>query len=228
MSESIKEEKKEEKSTASTKATFGEGALAYKVGMTSLYDAQGKCVCVTLLHVADNVIVGYRTHEKHGYNAVQLGVGLKKKELLNKPMSGFYAQLKIEPRSFVREFRVDALPSLNVGSVVGVHGFEVGQNVSVTGISKGKGFQGVIKRHGFHGGPATRGSRFHRTTGSIGMRARPGKVYKGRKMPGRMGGEWVTTSHLKIVDIDIPGNIVAVMGSVPGAYQSLVEVRKEQ
>ncbi|MBI2026498.1 MAG: 50S ribosomal protein L3 [Deltaproteobacteria bacterium] len=219
--------KKEEHMVDQNKGIFAGGVLAYKMGMTSLYNENGKSICVTLLHVANNIVTACRTREKHGYNAVQVGVGLKRKELLSKPDLGIYSKIKVEPRCSLREFRVDNVPQVAVGATLGADGFNIGESVCVTGVSKGKGFQGVFRRHNFHGGPATHGSRFHRAPGSIGMRARPGKVYKGRKMPGRMGGDQVTISHLKVIDIDREENILAVIGSVPGAYQSLVEVRKE-
>ena len=219
----MSEEKKEE--VESKKPLYAGGLLAFKWGMTSLPSEKGH-IAVTLLYAPRNVVTDIRTKEKNKYSSVQLGLLNNKPQRYTKSVQGFFAKKKIEPLTHLKEFRVAEVPTVEVGGTVGVEGFQIGEKVVVTGISKGKGFQGVMKRHNFQGGPASRGSRFHRTTGSIGMRARPGRVYKRRKMPGHMGLEQVSLRNLEVVDVDGARELLVVKGAVPGASRSLVSVRK--
>ncbi len=218
----MSEEKKE---VTSEKPLYAGGLLAFKWGMTSLSFESGH-VAVTLLYVPRNVITEVRTKSKNGYSAVQLGILNKKPQRYTKTAKGYFAKKKIEPLTHLKEFKIEETAGLSVGETTGVEGFQIGEKVKVTGISKGKGFQGVMRRHNFQGGPASRGSRFHRTTGSIGMRARPGRVYKQRKMPGHMGLEQVSLRNLEVLDIDRERELLVIKGAVPGATRSLVEVMK--
>lgn len=218
----VSEEKKE---AAGETPLYAGGLIAFKWGMTSLASEKGH-IAVTLLYAPRNTVTEIRTKEKNKYSAVQLGVLKNKPQRYTKAIKGFFAKKKIEPLTHLKEFRMADTTGVKVGSLVGVEGFQIGERVAVTGISKGKGFQGVMRRHNFHGGPASRGSRFHRTTGSIGMRARPGRVYKRRKMPGHMGDEQVSLRNLEVVDVDSERELLIIKGAVPGATRSLVSVRK--
>lgn len=204
---------------------YAGGLLTFKLGMTSIYH-EGKNISVTVLHVPKNVVMSLKTQNKNSYTAVQLGVKKKKPQLLNKAEKGYFSKLKIEPLAHLREFRVSDHSHLKVGEEVGVSAFQVGETVNVVGTSKGKGFQGVFKRHGFAGGRSSRGSRFHRVTGSIGNRAQPGRVFRGKRMPGHMGNEQVTCLNLTVMDIDQNRELLVVKGAVPGPISSLVQVRK--
>jgi large subunit ribosomal protein L3 len=198
------------------------GILGRKVGMTSVFAEDGTLVPVSVLSVEPNTVTALRTPDTDGYSAVQLGAGTVKK--LTKPRQG---QLKDLPKvRDAREFRVDDLAGYEVGQVVDVSLFAAGDEVDVTGVSKGKGFAGTIKRHHFRRGPETHGSDSHRQPGSIGAGTYPGKVFKGTPMAGRMGNERVTTKKLTVVRSDAERNLLLVRGSVPGARNGLVMVRK--
>jgi large subunit ribosomal protein L3 len=198
------------------------GILGRKVGMTSVFAEDGTLVPVSVLSVEPNTVTAVRTPDTDGYSAVQLGAGTVKK--LTKPRQG---QLKDLPKvRDAREFRVDDLAGYEVGQVVDVSLFAAGDEVDVTGVSKGKGFSGTIKRHHFRRGPETHGSDSHRQPGSIGAGTYPGKVFKGTPMAGRLGNERVTTKKLTVVRSDAERNLLLVRGSVPGARNGLVMVRK--
>jgi large subunit ribosomal protein L3 len=199
------------------------GLIARKKGMTQVFQPDGTMVAVSVLEVAPNVVTRVRTPERDGYTAVQIGAEEGRK--LNKPRAG---QLKDLPQvATLREFRVDDLGQFEVGQrlVVG-EVFAEGDLVDVTGVSKGKGFAGHIKRHNFHRGPTTHGSDHHREPGSIGPGTTPGRVYKGVRMAGHMGDERVTTKKLRVVRADGDRNLLLVRGSVPGARGALILVRK--
>jgi large subunit ribosomal protein L3 len=198
------------------------GVLGRKVGMTSVFAEDGTLVPVSVLSVEPNTVTALRTPDTDGYSAVQLGAGTVKK--LTKPRQG---QLKDLPKvRDAREFRVDDVAGYEVGQVVDVSLFAAGDEVDVTGVSKGKGFAGTIKRHHFRRGPETHGSDSHRQPGSIGAGTYPGKVFKGTPMAGRLGNERITTKKLTVVRSDAERNLLLVRGSVPGARNGLVMVRK--
>jgi large subunit ribosomal protein L3 len=198
------------------------GLIGRKVGMTSVFADDGTIVPVTVLTVEPNTVTAIRTVERDGYTAVQLGAGTARR--LTKPRQG---QLKDLPRvRDVREFRLDAPADYEIGQRLDVSLFEPGEKVNVTGISKGKGFSGTIKRFNTRRGPETHGSDSHRQPGSIGAGTYPGKVFKGTKLPGHMGHERVTVKKLVVVRTDPERNLLLVKGPVPGAPRSLVMVRK--
>jgi large subunit ribosomal protein L3 len=200
--------------------------LAKKLGMTQRFLEDGRVERVTVLEAGPCPVLGIRTHDADGYEAVQLGFGAVREKALTKPELGHLKKCGAPPLRHVVEFR-DHAGELTVGDEVTVENFEVGQVVKVAGISKGKGFQGTIKRHNFHAGPKSHGSHNVRAPGSIGASATPSRVFKGIKGPGRMGGKRVTQRGLTIVEL-IPGdNLMLVRGSVPGPKGSTVEVRSD-
>lgn len=199
------------------------GLIGRKVGMTQVFQADGTMVAVSVLEVAPNTVTRLRTSEVDGYTAVQFGTDVKKK--LTKPRLG---QLKGLPSvATLREFRMDDLSGYEVGQTIAVaEMFAPGDLVDVTGVSKGKGFAGHIKRHHFSRGPKTHGSDHHRAPGSIGPGTTPGRVYKGVRMAGHMGDERVTTKKVKVVSADADRNLLLLKGSLPGARGSLILVKK--
>jgi large subunit ribosomal protein L3 len=200
--------------------------LAKKLGMTQRFLEDGRVERVTVLEAGPCPVLGIRTHDADGYEAVQLGFGAVREKALTKPELGHLKKCGAPPLRHVVEFR-DQAGELTVGDEVTVENFEVGQVVKVAGVSKGKGFQGTIKRHNFHAGPKSHGSHNVRAPGSIGASATPSRVFKGIKGPGRMGGKRVTQRGLTIVEL-IPGdNLMLVRGSVPGPKGSTVEVRSD-
>ena len=198
------------------------GLLGRKVGMTQVFAEDGTIVPVSVVAVEPNTVTGLRTTERDGYTAVQVGAGTARK--LTKPRLG---QLKDLPRvKDAREFRVDDVSDYEVGQTLDVSLFEAGEKVDVTGVSKGKGFSGTIKRHHFRRGPETHGSDSHRAPGSIGGGTTPGKVFKGTGMAGRMGNDRITVKKATIVRVDAERALLLVKGPVPGARNALVMVRK--
>ena len=199
------------------------GLIGRKVGMTQVFQDDGTMVAVSVLAIEPNTVTKLRTPERDGYTAVQIGTEVSKK--LNKPETG---QLKDLPKvATIREFRVDSVDDVTVGQVFSIGDlFEAGDIVDVTGVSKGKGFAGVIKRHNFHRGPQTHGSDHHRAPGSIGPGTTPGRVYRGLKMSGHMGSERVTIKKVRVVRTDPDRNLLLVKGSLPGARGGLITVKK--
>ena len=202
---------------------MGIGLIGRKVGMTQVFQADGTMVAVSVLEVAPNTVTRLRTDAQDGYTAVQLGTEEKKK--LTKPEAG---QLKGLPTlGTIREFRLDDLSGFEVGQKIAIGDlFVAGDLVDVTGVSKGKGFAGHIKRHHFHRGPKTHGSDHHRAPGSIGPGTTPGRVYKGVKMAGHMGDTRATAKKVKVVQADADRNLLLIKGSLPGARGSLILVKK--
>jgi len=199
--------------------------LAKKVNMTQIFGENGTVQPVTVLGVPSATVSQIKTKEKDGYNAVQVGIGTRNAEKVSKPMKG---HLKgFENLAILREFRTDEVSSLNKGDKILLDIFAVGDKVSVSAVSKGKGFQGVVKRHGFHGGPRSHGQKHsEREPGSIGGGGRSGgKVIKGMRMAGRMGSDRVTVKNLKVLGIDKENNTMLISGAVPGRRGTLVEVR---
>lgn len=200
--------------------------LGKKIGMTNVFSADGKLVPVTVVQVGPCVVTQVKTKESDGYDALQLGFDEKKVEKLNKPMAGHLKKTTEKGFRVLREFRTDDVESVKAGDTIGVDMFTIGDKVNVSGISKGRGFQGTIKRHGFSRGPETHGSRNHRKPGSIGNSAWPGKVFKGKKLPGHMGTDRKTVKNLTIVDIKHEDNLLLVKGPLPGFKTGILEVRK--
>jgi large subunit ribosomal protein L3 len=199
------------------------GLIGRKVGMTQVFQDDGTMVAVSVLAIEPNTVTKLRTPERDGYTAVQIGTEVSKR--LNKPETG---QLKDLPKvATIREFRVDSVADVTVGQVFSIGDlFEAGDLVDVTGVSKGKGFAGVIKRHNFHRGPQTHGSDHHRAPGSIGPGTTPGRVYRGLKMSGHMGSDRVTVKKVRVVRTDPERNLLLVKGSLPGARGGLITVKK--
>ena len=198
------------------------GLMARKVGMTQVFDETGNLVPVTVVRIDPNVVIAQKTEEKDGYKAVVLGVDELKQSRASKPYAGQFAGNT--PMKTVREFR-DFEKEVNPGDKLGAEVFEGIRYVDVIGVSKGKGFQGVMKRWGFSGGRAAHGSKFHREPGSTGQNTYPHKTFKNRKMPGRMGRERVTVLSLRVVKVDAEKQLVLIRGAVPGVNKSLVVVR---
>lgn len=204
------------------------GILGKKIGMTQLFDANGHVVPVTVLQAGPCVVVQRKTKARDGYEAVQLGlVDFRRDKLVNKPLRGHFARAGVEPTRFLREFRIeDGADGLQPGDRVLAEEFRPKEKIDVIGTSKGKGFQGVVKRHNFRGGRATHGSMFHRAPGSIGQSASPSRVFKGVRLPGRMGGKRVTVRGLEIVEVQADDNVILVKGAVPGAKGGFVAIRR--
>lgn len=204
-----------------------QGIIGKKVGMTQVYAENGRAYPVTVIQAGPCVVVQRRARDKDGYSAVQLGlVEARKAKRVSKPMKGHFDKAGLPPCRVLREFRVADGAELKVGDKVSVEQFAAGDKVSVSGISRGKGFQGVIKRHHFRGGAATHGSMFHRAPGSIGASAYPSRVLPGMKAAGHMGTDKVTVRNLEVVRVDAGNNLLVVHGSVPGASGSIVVIRK--
>ena len=199
------------------------GLIAKKVGMTQVFDESGNLTPVTVIRVEPNVVVSTRTKENNGYEAVVLGLGDVKASKVNKAYAGQFSE-NVTPKRILKEFR-DFDNEVKVGDQIGLELFEGVRFLDVTATSKGKGFQGVMKRWGFHGGRATQGSKFHREAGGTGMCTTPGHTFKNIKMPGRMGFERVTVQNLKVVKIDPELNVILVRGAVPGVKNCTLIVK---
>jgi len=204
------------------------GILGRKLGMMQWFDERGNAVAATVIEAEPNIVVQIKDEERDGYKALQLGFEHVKERRVNRPMKGHFQRAEVEPRRFLREFRVEDISEYKVGQEISVEIFEEGERVTVSGTSKGKGFQGAMKRHGFGGGPASHGSDAHRRPGSIGTMRATGKVFKGQRMAGHMGGERVTVRGLKVLKADPERNLLVIKGAVPGPRGGLVEVRKEE
>ncbi len=200
--------------------------LGKKIGMTNVFSSEGKLVPVTVVQVGPCVVTQVKTKETDGYNALQLGFDEKPVVKLNKPIAGHLKKTGDKGFRVLREFRTDDAESVEPGATIGIDIFAIGDKVNISGISKGRGFQGTIKRHGFSRGPETHGSRNHRKPGSIGNSAWPGRVFKGKKLPGHMGTNRETVKNLTIVDIRHEDNLLLVKGPVPGFKTGILEVQK--
>ena len=200
---------------------MAKGILGRKIGMTQVFAENGDLIPVTVIEATPNVVLQVKTVETDGYEAIQVGFEDKRVKLSNKPEQGHVAKANTAPKRFIREFRnVEG----EVGQEVKVEIFAEGDVVDVTGVTKGKGFQGVIKRHGQSRGPMAHGSRYHRRPGSMGPVA-PNRVFKQKKLPGQMGGNVVTIQNLEIVKVDVERNLLLVKGNVPGSKKALVTVK---
>ncbi len=198
--------------------------LAKKVGMTQLFFDNGELIPITVLLAGPCYVTQIKTDETDGYNAIQVGFWDKSKNIL-KPLQGIFSKAGVSPKRYLREFRFAEPKDYKVGDEIKVDEFSVGEFIDATGISKGKGFQGSIKRHGHQRGPMAHGSKYHRGVGSMSSTTTPGRVKKGKKMPGHMGHERVTIQNLKIMRIDTDKNLLFVKGSVPGPKNSLVFIK---
>jgi large subunit ribosomal protein L3 len=200
--------------------------LGRKVGMSQIFDEEGKAVPVTVIEAGPCFVVQKKTTERDGYAALQLGFGERRAEKLNNPLRGHFNKDKVKPLRYLKEMRLDEaeLEGYAVGQEIKADIFSAGENVDVQGITKGKGFAGGIKRHGFHRGPTKHGSKYHRGPGSLGAKG-PARVFKGRKLPGRMGGEKVTVQKLRVIKVDSERNLLLVRGAVPGPRRGLLMIK---
>ena len=199
--------------------------VATKVGMTQIFNEDGVLTPVTVLQAGPCVVTQVKTVENDGYAAIQVGFGEIREKLVNKPMKGHFAKAGVAPKRFVREFRLEDAESYVVGQEIKADMFAVGDKIDATAKSKGKGYQGAIKRHGQSRGPMTHGSKYHRHAGSNGSATTPGRVFKGKKMPGHMGAVKVTVQNLEVVRVDAEQNLILVKGAVPGPKKSLVMIK---
>ena len=203
---------------------MAKGILGRKIGMTQVFAENGDLIPVTVIEATPNVVLQKNTVETDGYEAIQVGFEDKRVKLSNKPEQGRVAKANTAPKRFIREFRNLDTAAYEVGQEVKVEIFAEGDVIDVTGVTKGKGFQGVIKRHGQSRGPMAHGSRYHRRPGSMGPVA-PNRVFKQKKLPGQMGGNVVTIQNLEIVKVDVERNLLLVKGNVPGSKKALVAVK---
>lgn len=203
-----------------------DGLIGKKLGMTRLFTGDGRWIDVTVVEAGPCTVVQRKTKDRDGYDAVQLGFGELKETRCNKPTKGHFAKAGVAPKKKLKEVRVAKDSALKTGDEVKADIFATGDRVDICGVSKGKGFQGVIKRFHFSGGPAGHGSMFHRAPGSIGQRQTPAKVYPGKKMPGHMGTDRTTIRNLEIVNVDAERNLLIIRGCVPGATGGIVTVSK--
>ena len=201
------------------------GILGKKVGMTQYFTEAGELIPVTVVEVTTNVVLQLKTIENDGYEAVQLGFDDLREVLSNRPAKGHVAKANATPKRFIREFNNVELSEYEVGQEITVDVFKAGDIVDVTGTSKGKGFQGAIKRHGQSRGPMAHGSRYHRRPGSMGGASFPSRVFKGKALPGQMGGDRITIQNLEVVKVDAERNVILIKGNVPGSKKSLVEIK---
>jgi len=199
--------------------------LGKKIGMTQVFDTEGRLIPVTVVEAGPCIVVQQKDIENDGYQAVKVGYGSIKEKNANKPDKGQFAKAGIAPLRYLREVKVDDLAQYPLGHEIKVDVFQAGDMVDVTGISKGKGTQGVIKRHNFSRGPMSHGSRHHRKPGSIGALG-PNRVFKGKKLPGHMGKDKITVQGLEVIKVDMEKNLILIKGSVPGARKTLITIKK--
>ena len=201
------------------------GILGKKIGMTQVFSEDGKRIPVTVLEVGPCLVQQVKTNKKDGYDAIQLGFGDVKEKSVKKPQREYLKKNKLKPKKFVGEIRCDEAPDIKVGDEVTTAIFQGGDYLDVTGISKGKGFQGGVKRHGWAGGKASHGSMFHRAPGSMGASSYPSRVHKGHNLPGHMGNEKKTTQNVEVVEVDAVNNALIVKGAIPGSNEGYVIIR---
>jgi large subunit ribosomal protein L3 len=202
------------------------GILATKVGMTQIFDENGVLIPVTVLQAGPCVVTQIKTVENDGYSAVQVGYVDKREKLVTKPLKGHFDKAGVSYKRYVREFKLENADQYSVKDEIKAEIFAAGDKIDATAISKGKGFQGAIKRHGQSRGPMAHGSKFHRHAGSNGAASDPSKVFKGKKMPGQMGNKRITIQNLEIVRVDAENNLLLVKGAVPGPKKSLVTIKE--
>ncbi len=200
--------------------------LATKVGMTQIFNTDGVLTPVTVLQAGPCVVTQVKTVENDGYEAVQVGFADKREKLVSKAMKGHFDKAGVSYKRYVREFKLENAADYKVADEIKADIFAAGDKIDATAISKGKGFQGAIKRHGQSRGPMAHGSKFHRHAGSNGSSSSPSRVFKGKKMPGQMGGKRITIQNLEVVRVDVENNIILVKGAVPGPKKSLVTIKE--
>lgn len=199
--------------------------IGRKLGMTQIFTEDGQVIPVTVIEAGPCKVVQKKTQENDGYDSVQLSFGDIKQKNVTKPIEGHFKKYDVEPTRLIKEFKLDDSPNYESGDIIAVDIFEPGEKVDVSGKSKGKGFQGVIKRHGQARGPMSHGSKYHRRVGSMGASAYPARVPKGKKLPGHMGARNVTVQDLEVVQIDPEDNLILVKGSVPGPRGSFLSIK---
>ncbi len=199
--------------------------IGKKIGMTQIFDEAGKVIPVTAIEVGPCTVTQIKTAEQDGYSSVQLGFGEVKESKLTKPELGKFSKSKLTPKKYLREFRLDSVEGMNVGDELKADVFAAGDKVDIQGTSKGKGFQGVIKRWGQSRGPMGHGSMYHRRPGSMGPTSTPGRVFPGKNLPGHMGVETITIQNLEVIKVDLDKNVILVKGSVPGAKGAILRIK---
>ena len=199
--------------------------LGTKLGMTQIFAEDGKVIPVTVVKAGPCTVIQSKTVETDGYESVVVGYGDVKEKALNKPMKGIFAKANVAPKKYLREFRLEDVSALSVGDEIKADVFEAGEKIDASGISKGKGFAGPMKRWGLHRGPMSHGSGYHRGSGSMGACSNPGRVMKGKKLPGHMGVVKVTVQNLEIVKVDAENDLILVKGAIPGNKGGLVTLR---
>ena len=204
---------------------MNKGIIGKKIGMTQIFDENGLVIPVTVIEAGPCTVAQIKTIETDGYNAIQLGFGEVKAKKINKPEMGHFAKSKLDAKKHLREFRLDDISNIKVGDEIKADIFQAGEKVDIQGTSKGKGFQGVIKRHGQHRGPMGHGSMYHRRPGSMGPTSTPGRVFKSKKLPGHMGNVTVTIQNLDVIRVDMDKNVILVKGSVPGCKGAILKIK---
>jgi len=197
------------------------GILGKKIGMTQIFTTEGRVVPVTVVEAGPCPVVQKKTVATDGYNAIQIGFSLLRESLSNKPRKGHFQKASLKPMRYVREFKVNDIDTYEIGQEIQVNLFAVGDKIDVVGTAKGKGFAGMIKRNSASRGPMAHGSKYHRRSGSLGAKG-PARVFKGRKLPGRMGGQRVTVQNLEVIRVDADKNLILIKGALPGANKSLL------
>lgn len=200
--------------------------IGKKLGMSQIFTEDGTVIPVTVVEAGPISILQKKTEEKDGYNAIQVGFQDIKESKLNKPQKGHFDKVGASYKKYLKEFRADDVSGYEVGQELKADTFEAGDKVDVTGISKGKGFQGVIKRHNQHRGPMSHGSHYHRAPGSMGAASDPSRVFKGKKLPGHMGHEKVTVSNLEVAKVDVEKNLLLIKGAVPGPKGGILTIKR--
>lgn len=200
------------------------GLVGRKIGMTQMFDETGLVIPVTVIEVEANAVTQVKTIEKDGYNAIQVGYGQINEKNVNKPRKGHFDKAGVTPKRALQEFRLESTEGFTAGQELNADLFKAGDKVDISGISKGKGFQGVIKRHNQSRGPMAHGSRYHRGPGSMGAASFPSRVFKGKKLPGHMGNVNVTVQNLEVVKVDVERNLLIVKGAVPGPKKGLLTI----
>src|SRR5574344_381025 len=201
------------------------GNLAKKIGMTQIFLEDGKMLPVTVLEAGPSTVIQKKTVETDGYNAVKVAFGEIREKLVNKAKKGEFTKANVEVKRYIKELRLDDISNLNVGDEIKVDVFASGDAIDASGITKGHGFAGVIKRHGQSRGPMGHGSMYHRRPGSMGSTSTPGRVYKGKNLPGHMGVETVTVQNLEVIRVDLDKNVILVKGSVPGNKGAILKIK---
>jgi len=199
--------------------------IGRKIGMTQIFDETGKVIPVSVVLAGPNVVVQKKTVDKEGYSAIQVGFEDIREKLVNKPEKGHFAKVNIAPKRFLKELRLEDAEKYNVGDVLKADIFAAGDKVDVSGVSKGKGYQGVIKRWNANRGPTTHGSKYHRAVGSMGASSYPSRTFKNKHMPGHMGNEKVTVQNLEVVRVDAEKNVILIKGGIPGPRKGLVIIK---